>query len=891
MSRFFVALFVAVTLSFSSTPAIKKQVDIGIISIRPIDENQKIWSPFVQELRRLEPHYDYRIHSYTEANLEKAVAANQLDFIIVHPLSLITMETKYEAQNIASLIRKDDAGNLLNHYGSVIVTKANNSAINTLKDLRGKTIATTHKEGFAVYLMPLELLNQNGIDMLSETNILFTGQPQDLTLAALRSDKADVAFFRSGYIEELIAKGKLNPQEFKVIHPQKPTPEFHYLRSTPLYPEWAVAATKRADTAMIKDTTIALYRFTMDTQKEYHSFSNPLSYKSTRDLMQKYHIYPFDQTNFTLQDVIDKYSEILILLLSMITIAGGSFTLYYIISSRKNRLHSQEIQTILSTASDGIHVHDMDGNLLLHSDSFAAMLGYSNEEIAKLKIYDWDHYFQPEDINEVIHHMSEERITFETKHTKKDGNIIDVEITAKKMFLNSKPCIYASSRDITNRKQTELHLIETKERLDNLAHHDPLTQLPNRLSLIELLKEKTVSKIPFALLFLDLDGFKEINDSYGHRFGDNLLIQFAALLKTTFPPETYIVRPGGDEFVLLLDNDNTAHAVEIILLELLDKLNRPFSIDTIDIYITASIGIAFYPHDAISTEELLQNADAAMYDAKKMGKNTFSFYSVQLTETVLQKTTLATHLKKAITAGELELYYQPQVDPRNGKIVGVEALLRWFSAEGAISPGIFVPLAEENGIIVELGNFVLTEGLKHARKWKKANLLEGRVAINVSARQLTHLNFLNVLENAMRTSHCKPEWIELEITESSILDNPNKIISLLEFLKTKGFHISIDDFGTGYSSLSYLKNLPVDKLKIDQSFIRDIEHEPKNKTIVTTIISLAKGLGMEVLAEGVETSQELDFLRFNHIDSIQGFYYYQPLPAEKIDHLLQNQIV
>lgn len=322
---------------------------------------------------------------------------------------------------------------------------------------------------------------------------------------------------------------------------------------------------------------------------------------------------------------------------------------------------------------------------------------------------------------------------------------------------------------------------------------------------------------------------------------------------------------------------------------LTDILNHPIHIEETDVYITASIGIAMYPSDADNPEELLQKADAAMYNAKDMGKNTYSFYNLELTEKALQHTTLSTQLKKALQNNELQLYFQPQVDSHSGKIIGAEALLRWPNGESSIPPSVFIPIAEESGLIIEVGEFVLQQGFQAAVTWSKERLLHGRIAINVSARQLTHIDFLMTLDRVIQETQCDPSLIELEITESSILENPEKIIALLWVIKGKGFNISIDDFGTGYSSLSYLKNLPIDKLKIDISFVRNVTHEPKNQSIVKTIIALAKGLNMEVLAEGVETEEEMLFLQDNGIDSIQGYYYYKPMPKNEFQLLFLKE--
>lgn len=443
------------------------------------------------------------------------------------------------------------------------------------------------------------------------------------------------------------------------------------------------------------------------------------------------------------------------------------------------------------------------------------------------------------------------------------------------------------SKYIAEQVRYQKTILDAKERFDLLAHHDPLTGLPNRLSLVETLgiKMTETDPVPFSLFFMDLDEFQQINDSYGHYFGDQLLIEVAHLLQKIFPPDTYIVRTGGDEFLMIIpyhDNDMTLHT---ILTQLIDGLNHPFHIDDIDIYTSASIGIAHYPKDATTTESLLQCADAAMYKAKKIGKNTFYFYSVDLIQNALQRTTITGNLKKALDNGELKLYYQPQVDVKTERIIGYEALLRWETADGFIPPSTFIPICEESGLILDIGKFVLMEGCQTALHWKESGITDGLIAINVSARQLTHPDFISTLNHIIHETQCPPSCIELEITESSILENPEKMISLLGTIKEKGFKLSIDDFGTGYSSLSYLKHLPIDKLKIDISFIRNITQEPKNQIIVKTIIALAKGLGMEVLAEGVESADELEFLRENGVDSVQGFYYYKPISIEAIETL------
>lgn len=343
---------------------------------------------------------------------------------------------------------------------------------------------------------------------------------------------------------------------------------------------------------------------------------------------------------------------------------------------------------------------------------------------------------------------------------------------------------------------------------------------------------------------------------------------------------------GGDEFGIIV-NSSDKKEIDALMQKLHSKFSNPFKIDIVDVYITASSGICIYPDDAQGMEEMYQAADTAMYNAKKMGKNNFSFYDAVFKKEAVTYTHMVTNLKQAIQKGELELYFQSQNKASSGKIVGVEALLRWKSEGKMIPPDVFIPLAEKSGLIIEVGNFVLKSGFETVKRWHELGVLKGRIAINVSARQLIHLDFIKTLKAILKETECEALWIELEITESSVLENPELVINLLEQLRALGFYISMDDFGTGYSSLSYLKNLPIDKLKIDRSFITNIQNEPKNQIIVKTVIFLAKELGIHVLAEGVETEDEHNFLLKNKIDSIQGYYYAKPMPLEEMERLLQ----
>ncbi|MFA5455914.1 MAG: EAL domain-containing protein [Sulfurimonas sp.] len=548
------------------------------------------------------------------------------------------------------------------------------------------------------------------------------------------------------------------------------------------------------------------------------------------------------------------------------------------------------LNTVVNSSPDAVYAKDLDGKFILFNKGAGKLVNLSPKKI----IGKDEHFiFEPETVKkhqdmekEII--QNHEIITFEETNVTKDGKESTLLVTKGPLLdeFGEPFGLFGIARDITSQKEHEHFLLESKEKFYKLSYLDAVTNLPNRLNISEVLGEKCSQKIPFCLILLDLDEFTIVNDSYGHRFGDKLLCRVSRVLLEVFDESAFLARMGGDEFGIVL-NTSDKKEIEALMQKMHNKFSKPFEVGMIDVYITASSGICIYPDDARSMEEMYQAADTAMYHAKKFAKNSFSFYDAELKKEAVVYTQMVTNLKQAIQKSELELYFQPQNSVKTGEIVGAEALLRWKHKDVMIPPDVFIPLAEKSGLIIEIGDFVLKSGFETAKRWHELGMLKGRVAINVSARQLIHLDFIKTLKAILKETECEALWIELEITESSILENPKLTINLLQQIKTLGFYISMDDFGTGYSSLSYLKNLPIDKLKIDKSFIMNIREEPKNQIIVKTVIFLAKELGIHVLAEGVETEEEYSFLLENKIDSIQGYYYSKPMPLNEIEKVLQ----
>lgn len=479
--------------------------------------------------------------------------------------------------------------------------------------------------------------------------------------------------------------------------------------------------------------------------------------------------------------------------------------------------------------------------------------------------------------------------SFEWVHKRTDGSTFYTEVLLTKSSIGDEEILQASIRDISERKLFETEILSAKEKYDHLAHIDTLTGLPNRLSLNEFLDLRCFDQRPFAFLFCDIDHFQSINDSYGHHLGDSLLKILTSVLREVFSQNAHIFRTGGDEFAIILESSEVLHFTHILLKRLHDILDVPLQIDGVSLYVTLSTGVTIFPDNTLSRDELLLQSDAAMYEAKKEGRNTYRFYDDSYRERALERTNMTSEIKEALRQNIFKTYYQPQINPMNGEVVGVEALIRWFKDSESIPPYKFIPVAEESGLILEIGAFVLKQSFLDAVRWDQASLYSHRIAVNVSAFQFNHPDFMSVLDSLLTQTRCRPSLIELEITESSLISNPNEAFERINTLQHLGFHISIDDFGTGYSSLSYIKNFALNKLKIDQSFIRDIHKKAKNQTIVKAIIALSKGLEINVLAEGVENAEEMEFLLQNGIDSIQGYYYHKPMDAASFEALLFRQ--
>ncbi len=432
------------------------------------------------------------------------------------------------------------------------------------------------------------------------------------------------------------------------------------------------------------------------------------------------------------------------------------------------------------------------------------------------------------------------------------------------------------------------HIKEAQKQIDFLAYHDALTHLPNRTlfrdRLSHALAHARREARTLALLFIDLDRFKIVNDTLGHPVGDELLLQVSRRMSEVIRADDTLARLGGDEFVLLLEEGDSAQRAAFVAHKLLECLDRPMRISGHELIVTASLGISLYPTDGEDADTLIRHADRAMYEAKQRGRNNFQFFTQSLTEGAFERLVMENSLRGAVGRGELILHYQPQIDLISGCLIGVEALVRWqHPEEGLVPPSRFIPLAEEIGIIGDLGAWVLRAACRQLADWDAQGFRVPRVGVNLSVKQIDDAGLAELVASALRESGLGENRLELEVTESMLMRGPDSTRAILSTIKAMGVELTVDDFGTGYSNLAYLKLLPLDRLKIDQSFVRDIGRDGNDEAIVRAIIALARSLGLETVAEGVEEAHQAEFLLREGCDIVQGYLYSRPFPAEQLN--------
>ncbi len=544
-----------------------------------------------------------------------------------------------------------------------------------------------------------------------------------------------------------------------------------------------------------------------------------------------------------------------------------------------------------------LHSIDRQGCILTVSDRWLETLGYTRDEVVNRPLVSFlsphsrklaeqtylPEFFRTGRINDVPYQI-----------LTKDGRMLDVILSAVAERNENNEIVrsLAVLVDVTENKKAE-------QKIHQLAFYDTLTGLPNRSLFQQRLNRALVRAkrhdATIDVLFIDLDQFKGVNDTLGHGIGDELLQVIAKRLEKCLRAGDTLARLGGDEFVIFLTGVEDRQDSSLFAMRMLEEIARPVRLRDKELFTTASVGISVYPADGADADTLQRNADIAMYEAKARGRNTYQYFSselnIQTTRRIEMEAGLRIEmeagLRQALVQNQLFLAYQPQLDLQSGKIIGIEALVRWRHPQmGLMQPQDFIPIAEETGLIIPIGEFVLRTACAQAKAWQDQGLPTIRMAVNVSARQFKQHDFVDLVEEVLQQTGLMPHYLELELTESMVMEKVQDSIMTLTDLKIRGIHLAIDDFGTGHSSLVYLKHFPIDRLKIAQEFVRDIPTDPDNEAIVAAIIAMAQTLKLAVIAEGVEHREQLDFLHQRHCNEMQGYYFAKPLAPDEVANIL-----
>jgi len=591
-------------------------------------------------------------------------------------------------------------------------------------------------------------------------------------------------------------------------------------------------------------------------------------------------------------------STIWILLSTLVFVCITSFVIINIFNrlNKKLRHYNSRYQQMIESSQDLFWETNKEGRFRYVSPTFHQLLGYTTKELIG---HPQTKFMSPEDIENYENSFNDylgDHKPFQLLNktfNHKDGSQLILQSSGTPIFTEQGEFdgYQGFDRDITSQERNKQHI-------ERLAYHDQLTDLPNRkmieLLLIQELSRSQRHKRFGALFFIDLDNFKRINDSLGHHVGDQLLQKVSQRISKYIREEDSIGRLGGDEFILLLpelsDSEETAreHASDTAY-KVLSLLSIPVDVEQHILNIGGSIGICLFPGDGDEPDEVMRHADTAMYLAKNSGKNTFKFYQHHLQEQIQQRISIEEKLRGALAENQLELHYQPQCDLMTGECTAIEALVRWnHPEEGLIPPEQFISVAEESGLILKLGNWVMEEACRQNTSWSRQGLCHIPVSINLSAIQFRQSNLKQTLINILNKTGMPAELLEIELTESALMQDYNLAMDILMLIKSSGGSVAIDDFGTGYSNLSMLKNLPINKLKIDRSFISELETDEHDQIICQTIINMARSMNLKTTAEGIETPEQMAFLKDNGCNNMQGYLLAKPMPAEEFEQFIKN---
>lgn len=896
----------------SSSVFAQDEIKIGILSFRSKPQTLSQWAPLATELNRAIPEYKFIVEAYGLNELSAAVNARQVDFILTNSGHYVLMAHRSGLSAPLATMINLEQGKPVSSFGGVIFTRADKTDINQLKDIRGKTVAVFSTDSLGGYQMEAYELIHAGMRIPQDIQLKKMGQSQDDIVTAVLSNNAEVGFVRSGLLESLVSEGKLDIAGIKILNRQD-LPYFPDVVSTPLYPEWPFVSLPHISRELKRK--VASFLLNIEANKalsqslKIQGFDVPADYEPVVEVLRQLRMPPFDiAPEFTLSDVWNRYRWPIassVAAFALILLLGFNLLLAIRrLKSEKALVQSQSMlltssnhrfEAVLHAVPDLMFEIDSTGRYLnvwgVRGDLLAApenqLLGHTVEEML------------PEDaakeVLAAIAEADEKGASFgrEISLQLPQGLCwFELSMSKRQSSLSKEVSFIVLSRDISHRKNAE-------KQIEQLAFYDPLTGLPNRRLLQDRLNQALSSSARSghtnAVLFIDLDDFKTINDTLGHDIGDLLLQQVAHRIQSCLREGDTVARPGGDEFVVMLSDlhEHTLEAAsqtEAVGQKILDTLNQPYLLSGHICHNTPSIGATLFGGQKQATEEIMKQADIAMYQAKKSGRNALRFFDPEMQLAISSFAALEGALRTALVNEELHLYYQLQVD-NAGRPVGAEALIRWIHPErGLVSPGQFIQLAEDNGQIFAIGKWVLDTACAQLKEWQQDSSTRDLVlAVNVSAKQFRQPGFVPQVQSSVNHYAIDPRLLKLELTESMLVSNVEETIKIMNSLREIGVRFSLDDFGTGYSSLQYLKRLPLDQIKIDQSFVRDIATDPSDAAIVQTIIAMAETLGLEVIAEGVETEEQREFLDLRGCHAYQGYLFSKPISIDEFEILLKEK--
>jgi diguanylate cyclase (GGDEF)-like protein/PAS domain S-box-containing protein len=887
-----------------------EEVKIGIAAYRPKQMVQAQWAPLATALNKAMPGYSFAIEVYDFAELHAAVATRQIDFVLTNPSDYLLMAHRSGLSAPLVTLSNIEQGKPVTAFGGAIFIRADRTDIRRLEDLRGKSVATATIESYAGYQMQASELARTGLSMTRDIRLVTTGMPQDNVVDAVLAQRADAGFVRSGLLERLAREGKLDITKIAIINQQN-LPGFPMQVSTRLYPEWPLSALPQTDRDLKRKISAFLLTLhensTLAHALQIHGFDVPSDYSSVEELMRELHLPPFDVAPvFTVSDVWSRYrwaivaallSFALILLLGFnLLIVNRRLESEKIVVHRKTNQLKENEELYRRLAEDMplfIATYLPDGTLTYVNEALSNSIGMTSAQLIGKNFFEVLYADDNEIVRARLKSLTPEQAleSHQQRYQRPGESDVCHQWTNRAFFdaAGRATSFQAVGEDITARKQAE-------EEIRQLAFYDALTGLPNRRLLMDKLRAalsvSARSNHFGALLFLDMDRFKTLNDTLGHDYGDLLLVEVAKRIQSCLREVDTVARLGGDEFVILLEEvdahaEEASRKVALIAEKIRASLTVPYHLNGNEQHSSPSIGVCLYRGNEKSVDTLLKHADMAMYQVKDAGRNAVRFFDPAMQLAVETRAALEADLRHAVPGLQLQLHYQIQVDSEHHTI-GAEALVRWtHPIRGMVPPMQFIPIAEESSLILDIGGWVLDTACRQLGVWSQsAQTRHMTLAVNVSAQQFKQHDFVEQIATVLRIHEIEAPRLKLELTESVVLKDMTDVITKMHALKALGVSLSMDDFGTGYSSLSYLKQLPLDQIKIDQSFVRDIATDPNDAVMVQTIIDLAKNFRLNVIAEGVETQAQLDFLKQNGCMAYQGYLFSKPVPIEALEKLL-----